>query len=224
MRSCVLAMLGAALLSSGTAAGSTVWGSGNSVTVSFDWVLSGTPTVSVEPENGPQALSLDTGNPSSPTCNGSLPHCVTYGPGDLLTIAEQPVDGVTISISDSQIFITNDLASGTPFCSGSSPCPSEFWGFDFQFSPAIDLSGTTLDAATSSDFQPTGSGLQLLSSTEVRVQVTSDTPAQGSQLILDLQFPASGVPEPASALLIGPVLGVLALVQRLRRRKSGCSR
>jgi hypothetical protein len=218
MRSWLFAIVGAALLTSGTALASTVFGTGHSVTVSLDWVLGGSATVSVEPENGPQALSLDTANPSNPVCNGNTPPCVTYGPGDLLTIAQQPVDGVTIQIFDSQIIITNDLINA-PFCSGAAPCPSEFWAFDFQFSPAINLSGATLDAGTSSDFQPTGLGLQLRSPTEVRVQVTGDDPAQNSKLILDLQFPAvTATPEPASALLIGAALGGLALVNHLRSR------
>jgi hypothetical protein len=157
MRSWLLAIFGTAVLTSTTALASTVFGPGNSVFVSLDWVLSGSPTVSIEPENGPQALSLDIGSPSSPVCNGSAPHCVTYGPGDLLTIAQQPVDGVTIQISDSQIVITNDL-SNVAFCSSTAPCPSEFWAFDFKFSSAINLPSVTLDAGTSSDFQPTGLG------------------------------------------------------------------
>jgi hypothetical protein len=76
-----------------------------------------------------------------------------------------------------------------------------------------------LDAGTSSDFQPTGAGLQLLSPTEVRVQVTGDAPAQNNKLILDLQFPVvTQTPEPASALLIGAALGGFVLVNHLRSR------
>ncbi len=217
MRSSLIAIFSAALLTSSTAFASTVFGTGNSVTVSLDWVLNGSPTTSVEPENGPQALSLDTANPSSPICNTSTPHCVTYGPGNLLTIAQQPTDGVTIQILDSQIVITNDLGN-VPFCSNTAPCPSEFWAFDFKFSSAINLPGATLNAGTSSDFQPTGLGLQLLSPTEVRVQVTGDAPAQNSSLIIDL-FPAvTQTPEPASAPLIGAALAGLALVNHLRSR------
>jgi hypothetical protein len=218
MRFWLFAIFGAALLTSSTALASTVWGAGNSVTVSFDAVPSGSPTVFIEPENGPQALSLDTANPSNPGCNASPPACVTYGPGDLLTIAQQPIDDVTIQIFDSRVVITNDLPN-TPFCSNTAPCPSEFWAFDFKFSPAINLSGATLDAGTSSDFQPTGAGLQLLSPTEVRVQVTGDAPAQNNKLILDLQFPVvTQTPEPASALLIGAALGGFVLVNHLRSR------
>ena len=197
-----------------------MFGTGNSVTISLDWVFNGSQTVTVEPENGPQPLSLDIANPSNPVCNGNTPPCVTYGPGNLLTVSQQPVDGVTIQISDSQIIIINDLP-GVAFCaSGAGPCPSEFWAFDFQFSPAINLTAPALGAATSSDFQPTGLGLQLLSSTEVRVQVTGDAPAGNSELIIDL-FPAGAeTPEPASVLLTGAALGGLALATRLQSRAS----
>jgi hypothetical protein len=216
-RSWLIAIFSAALLTSSTAFGATVFGTGNSVTISLNWVLDGSPTTSIEPENGPQALSLDIANPSNPIFNASTPHCVTYGPANLLTIAQQPTDGVTIQIFDTQIVITNDLPD-VAFCSVTAPCPSEFWAFDFKFSPAINLPGATLNAGTSSDFQPTGLGLQLLSPTEVRVQVTGDAPAQNSKLIIDLFPAATATPEPASALLLGAALGGLALVNRLRSR------
>jgi hypothetical protein len=139
-----------------------------------------------------------------------------------VTIPEGTEDGSSIGFSASEITITN-LLPGTPFCSTpTAPCASEFWAFEFQFTGAIDITSATIDPATAADFQPTGTGLQLLSSTDVEVEVTGDSPAMNDPLILDLTFasttPPPTVPEPMSVLLLGSGLLALSFLRRRARR------
>jgi hypothetical protein len=70
-------------------------------------------------------------------------------------------------------------------------------------------------------------GLQLLSPTDILVDVTSDAPAQNDVLILDVKTgvappPPPPVPEPASlALLVAGLAGTWPLLWR--RRRFGCA-
>jgi len=132
-------------------------------------------------------------------------------------------DGATIFVGDTQIVITNLLA--LPFCTvTTTPCPDSFTGFEFQFSSGVDVTGAKVDAASAGDFLPvTGlghNGLQLLSPTDLLVDVTGDAPKIGDELVLDLTFPVPApVPEPGSlALFAGGLAGIALARRRLRRR------
>jgi hypothetical protein len=65
-----------------------------------------------------------------------------------------------------------------------------------------------VDPASAADFRPNDTaphdGLQLLSPTRIVVDVTSDLPAVGSSLILDVSFTPVGppVPEPSTWALM----------------------
>jgi len=138
-----------------------------------------------------------------------------------VTIPEGALDGVQIDLFDTKITLTNEVPSA--FCSsGAPPCAGEFWAFEFQFSSGVNIAGVSLDASTAADFQPTGSNLDLVSPTDVQVEVTGDNPAIGDPLTLDLTFPAAGpspsaVPEPKSVLLF--VSGLIGLLLVYRRGK-----
>jgi len=207
-----------------------LFGTGNSVQASFDFFDSTTQAQDTvgEPEVSPAIpLSLDTANPSNPPCTANTPSCIIYGPGNLLTISEGAIDLSTIELSNNQISIFNvapgakspPLSPTPPFCStNTTNCPTEVWAFDFKFAGNIDITSAKTDIASAADFLPTGSGLQLISPTEVKVNVTGDNPLDGDPLILDLQFATvtpTGVPEPTSlAILAAGLLGAGWLSRR----------
>jgi hypothetical protein len=146
---------------------------------------------------------------------------------------EGVADGSTILVGDTQIIITNLLA-GVPFCSNGfsvgGACADAISGFGFLFT-GENILGVSVDAASSPDFLPvsgsfqgnTHLGMQLISSNEIRVDVTGDLPLVNSQLVLDLQFattppPPPPLPEPATLPLVGAALFGMMAARRRRTR------
>jgi hypothetical protein len=126
--------------------------------------------------------------------------------------------GTTISVGDTQIVMTNDLSE--PFCSTLGACNDVFTGFRFKFSSGVDITSVTVDASSAADFLPSKTGLQLVSPTEILVDVTGDAPAIGDQLILDVTTGAvaSAVPEPSTWAMM--ILGFAGVGFMAYRRKS----
>jgi hypothetical protein len=143
-----------------------------------------------------------------------------------VTFLEDALSETTIAVGDTQITITNNAPSGTPFCPGVSPCNNTFAGFGFTFSSGVNVTGVSVDPASAPDFLPNTTsphlGLQLLSPTDILVDVTGDAPATNDQLILDVSTaPAASVLEPASwALVLIGLIGVWTIERCAKRRSA----
>lgn len=165
---------------------------------------------------------LGTAVPSPPYTNP--PPTEIEGGGPMLIPAHFPIgveDEATIDVGDTTITITNQAA--LPFCSVSTtPCPDVFTGFAFSFSAGVDITGVSVDPASAADFRPAGvSPLELLTPTDIIVNLVGENPARGSQLILDVTTvvtpPPPSVPEPATMTLFGVGFGAMLIGQRRRR-------
>ena len=136
--------------------------------------------------------------------------------GSGLSIPSHALDLTSIDIESTQIVLTS--ASNLPYCStGDVPCQDSFTGFEFKFSAGVDITGVSVDPSSSASMSPISGGLTLPSPNDLLVNLTGDSPAVGNQLILDLTFPSSSVPEPSTTALWGIGLGAMAVGRRLRK-------
>jgi len=148
------------------------------------------PPPSCTPLSCPMGSILDYQGPSGPT-NSPLPVVpVTY--------LEDALTATTVSVGDTQITITNNLA-------GQIGTPGDFTGFVFTFTGAPDI--TNVVAGGSADFQPVAppagppAGLTFTADS-ITVNVSGDTLRVGDQLILDVTTgvtPPPSVPEPRAS-------------------------
>jgi hypothetical protein len=141
-----------------------------------------------------------------------------------VTFLEDAISETTIAVGDTQITITNNAPTGTPFCPGAAPCNNTFAGFGFTFSSGVDITGVSVDPASAADFRPNTTsphmGLQLLSPTDILVDVTGDAPATNDKLILDVTTSGTPtIPEPSTWALM--LLGFAGLGFAGYRRKFG---
>jgi hypothetical protein len=186
-----------------------------------DLIGSGTNTVNALFFLGAHAPgSMETEDFGSPPVAG--PAIIGAGGVDFV---EGVLDLSTIDVGATQIIISNLAPPSTPFCSVSTiPCPDSFTGFEFVFSSGVNIKGVSADGTSAADFLPNSgtphNGLQLLSPTDILVDVTGDAPKTGDKLILDLSFPTTTVPEPSTiSLLAGGLLATLYFERRRRQAR-----
>jgi hypothetical protein len=149
---------------------------------------------------------LDYNGPSGPT-NAPLPTVpVTY--------LEDSLTATTVSVSNTQITITNNLAG--LFCPVGGCTPGDFSGYVFTFMGGPNITDVVVGSGTSSDFQPVS---LMFTADSITVDVAGDNLALNDQLILDVETTVSATPLPAALPLFATGFGALGLLGWRRKRK-----
>ena len=168
------------------------------------------------------------------TSTGSVASPTPESLASTANFAEGTIDGSTISVSDTQITITNLLTPGTgeAYCyngTAGTGCTDPIDGFEFLFT-GENITSVSIDPSTTTGFLPvsgtfqgnTHDGLQLINNNEILVDITGDDPPTNGQLIIDINNGSSSptpTPEPTSlALLASAALGIGTATRRRWRR------
>ena len=161
----------------------------------------GTNTVSVNywfpSSTAPPPLTCDAQH--NPNCEIETDSMNNPTPTIPANFIQGVADGVTISVGDTKIVIT-DILPNVPFCSTTTAsCPDFFNGFAFSFSSGVDITNVTTDPTSAPDFRPVAGGLTF-TPTGIFVNVVGEAPDAGHELILDVTTKGSmtTVPEPST--------------------------
>lgn len=182
----------------------------------YSWLPSQTALPASAPDCTTESCNLLDYQSGSGGTNSPLPTIPVNFLEDFLTLT-------TVSVSNTQISITNNASNGLAFCPSSGACGYD--GFEFLFSSGFNMVGASVDPTSASDFLPNSTGphlgLDLVSPTELWIDVSNDAPNTNDSLVIDLTSGnVSATPLPAALPLFASGLGVIGLFGWRRKKKA----